>query len=548
MDGSSQILVLTTTASLGSLQEDPGGGALLPWPDGHWYRAQQAGDGVEYAIPPGTLGAGGAGAGGGGFSHLAAEFFLDGDEGAAWRIELVEADSAAAFSLTFGLLNQASARIRLPLAVASGGQGMLEREGAWLKPQVGGQRVDLAKVNRIRLTLERRGAQVVRWCMTPLTLWQKSPARLAQPLLPKGMLLDPLGQSTLRDWPSKTRSIDEVALRLREQSSSAINHKWPGEFSRHGGYVGGGAGGGQLESSGFFRTQHDGRRWWLVDPKGFLFWSMGLAGVNSDVVTPVPGLENALAWRPPAEGTFRAAHHGQPGEAGHGINFLAVNFIRAFGPQAWREHWWKITQAQLRMFGFNTVGNWSEWHPARVTGFPYVRALQASFPTTPLVFRDFPDVFHPNFARDAAGVAEQLRETLGDAALLGYFLMNEPEWCGGGGRAPECPAAGMLYHAAADCQTRKALAEFLRRRHGTDAGLAAAWGIETTYISIAFNEFRAALNETARADLAAFSAVMVEKYLKTLGEACRQVDRDHLNLGVRYPCLPPEWCVEGMKS
>lgn len=548
MDGSSQILVLASPKFLGNLQEDPGGGALLPWPDGHWYRGWAPGDGLEYDIKPGTLGGAGGGGAGGAFTHLAAEMFLDGIEGCTWRLILAQADSSENLTLTFGLLNQASARIRIPLEALLRKQNLPEREGAWLRPKIRGEsleRVDLGKVQHIRLQIERCGSQPVRWCMTPLTLWQKSPAPLAQPLLPKGMLLDPLGQSTLRDWPGKTRSIDEVTTRLREQSSSAINHKWPGEFSRHGGHAGGGGGGGGgLEASGFFRTQHDGRRWWLVDPQGHLFWSVGLNGVNSDVVTPVQGLENTLAWRPPAEGTFRDAHHGRPGEAGHGINFLAVNFIRSFGPQTWREHWWKIAQSQLRMCGFNTVGNWSEWPRARVVGFPYVRALQMSFPTTPLGFRDFPDVFHPNFARDAAVMAEQLRETLGDAALLGYFLMNTPQWSTAG----ETPAAGMLYHAAADCQTRKALAEFLRRRHGTDAGLSAAWGVETTYISIAFNEFRARLNQTARADLEAFSAVMIEKLFKTLGEACRQVDPIHLNLGVRYPSLPPEWCLEGMKS
>jgi hypothetical protein len=296
-----------------------------------------------------------------------------------------------------------------------------------------------------------------------------------------------------------------------------------------------------LPATGFFRTHHDGQRWWLVDPQGHLFWSAGIDCVGPSVPSVTSDLEAALAWTPPAQGQYAAAWSAQgPLRC---CDFLIANFIRAFGPQAWREHWWKIAQAQLRMFGFNTVGNWSAWEAARAAGFPYVRSLELACRRTPMAYRDFPDVFHPNFVGDAAEFAEALRITVGDKALIGYFLMNEPTW----GFSQETPAVGMLRNAAADCQTRKALAEFLRRRHGTDARLSAAWGINTTYISIAFNEFKSPLNATALADLEAFSSVMVERLYRTLSEACRKVDPDHLNLGPRYYTVPPEWCLEGLK-
>ena len=40
---------------------------------------------------------------------------------------------------------------------------------------------------------------------------------------------------------------------------------------------------------------------------------------------------------------------------------------------------------------------------------------------------------------------------------------------------------------------------------------------------------------------------MVEKLYKTMCDACRKVDPNHLNLGARYYTVPPEWAVAGMR-
>ena len=51
---------------------------------------------------------------------------------------------------------------------------------------------------------------------------------------------------------------------------------------------------------------------------------------------------------------------------------------------------------------------------------------------------------------------------------------------------------------------------------------------------VAEGEWRAPLTEAAKADLADFSEIMVEKLFGGLSDACRAVDPNHLNLGVRY--------------
>jgi hypothetical protein len=93
-----------------------------------------------------------------------------------------------------------------------------------------------------------------------------------------------------------------------------------------------------------------------------------------------------------------------------------------------------------------------------------------------------------------------------------------------------------------------ALRDFLRARYGDDAALSAAWGLKTTLGAVAEGAWSEALGAAAQADLAAFSTLMVDRFWGELSAACRAVDPDHLNLGVRYHTVPPSWAVAGMRS
>jgi len=263
--------------------------------------------------------------------------------------------------------------------------------------------------------------------------------------------------------------------------------------------------------------------------------------VRPDTDATYGGLETALAWMPKREGDY-ADIYWHPEVRGRQINYVKANFIRAFGPDEWYGKWSEISLAMLRRFGFNTVANWSDWQIGKAAGFPYVRPLDYRRGKAPRVFRDFPDVFHPSFAEDAAEFAKQLEETKDDPAFIGYFLMNEPTW----GFAQETPAVGMLFNTPR-CETRRALSVFLKKKHGSDAGLAAAWGIKTALAEVAEGTWGQRLTAAAEDDLRAFSTVMVEKLFATLSDACKRVDPNHLNLGARYYTVPPDWALEGMK-
>jgi hypothetical protein len=510
---------------LGGLRDE---GPAVTLPGATAYSAADIGDGLSYPLSPGSLDAS---------AYLTADLLLDGSHLAVFTLTLREGEQGPAFVVSFGLLNQCSARIRIPLAATDQKQWLLGREGAWLKPLCWGDPVAVARVDRIELTVHRKGPEPVRWSMSPLRIAAEAPPPLDRPLLPSGPLLDELGQSTLHVWSSKTRSVIEASDRLLRQLAATAEARWPMGYSSWGGWAEH-----RRAATGYFRAEHDGRRWWLVDPDGCLFWSSGPNCVQGVVDSTCSGLEAALTWMPHPAGPYAEAIRTGRNRSVV-VNYLGTNLIRAFGSGGWRSAWAELALATLRRAGFNTVANWSDWEIARAAGFPYVRTLHPRWQRTPTVYRDFPDVFHLAFSADAEAFAEQLRDTAEDPALIGYFLMNEPTW----GFATETPAAGMV-RSAADSATRRELVRWLAGRYGNDAGLAASWGRNASLTAIAERPWTGALTAQAEQDLADFSAVMAEKLFDTLSHACRSVDPRHLNLGARYYTVPPDWALAGMTS
>src|SRR4051812_39651674 len=194
---------------LGKLRTEEG---PSPVPSAKRHVAETVGDGMEFRFPKGALN---------GAKCLTSDMLLDGREAAVFAIVLREAGNGRAFRFSFGALNQCSFRVRMDLGLVDQSRWMVDREGAFLKPICGGDRVDLNQVDRLTLTLSRKGPNPVRWCMTELRAAAEMPPRLTKPALPKGPLLDEFGQSALHDWAGKTRSADDLQSRLHRQYESA---------------------------------------------------------------------------------------------------------------------------------------------------------------------------------------------------------------------------------------------------------------------------------------------------------------------------------------
>lgn len=510
----------------GRLERIQGGGSLSK---ADRFVAHEVGDGLLFVFPPGTLEP---------FAWITLDLILDGETLVVWDLLLKEGEKGRCFRASFGALTHCQARLRLPLAAVNQNVWIQGREGGLLKLQFWNDVVDLSKVDRMEIRISRKDQSPTRWCMTPPRVTKEEPPRLREPLLPEGPLLDRFGQSRQRQWPGKIENEGALVRQIRQTFQDARSAGWPASLSRWGGWRER-----QFAATGFFRVQNDGRRWWLVDPDGCAFWSCGPDCVCPDVTAACGDLLTALEEAPgPASPNEDLVFPRDATGQVQGVNFLALNLRRTFGP-SWHKEWKEAMPGHLRHLGFNTVANWSDWRAASDRGFPYVLPLNPRFDRTPMVFRDFPDVYDPSFAQDAAAFAESLRTTAADPAMIGYFLMNEPSW----GFSTLLPAEGMLINAPT-CRTRRAFAEWLRDKYGCDQAFAEAWGINAGFAEVADGPWTHPLGVRAHPDLEAFSAVMAQKFFGELAAACRRVDANHLNLGIRCYTVPEAWLVDSMRS
>jgi hypothetical protein len=276
--GSPDACQFQPVGTLGGLREVD---APAPIAGATWYEAHAVDDGLTYRFEAGALARA---------RFVVADLLLDGNHLAVFSIDAQEGADGPTFRLRFGLLNQCQARMRFALELVDQNRWMFDREGAWLKPICSGNRVDQAKVDRLTLSVIRKSEAPVRFCLTALTATAGEPERLTAPLLPRGPLLDALGQSTIHDWPAKSRDQAEVTARLHEQRATVGSgaRRWPADFSRWGGCADV-----QWEATGFIRTHHDGRRWWLVDPDGFPF------GRRGSTASDRTSTRRLAIWRPP---------------------------------------------------------------------------------------------------------------------------------------------------------------------------------------------------------------------------------------------------------
>jgi len=428
-----------------------------------------------------------------------------------------------------GVLPGVTTRLVVPLSALDAETVFLPRTPGRLKATVQGVPTRVEDISWVEIVVGKVGADV------SLTLSDWRITSDPQPLVPDGpVLVDELGQWTTRDWPRKAASAEDMVSRLQSAADTPSPVLRPG-LTRYGGSARI-----TFAATGWFRTQHDGRRWWLVDPDGGAFWSAGVDCVGPGEAALVSGNEALCAWLPPPEGAFAAAWCG-PGM----FSWAVANLVRAF-EDGWRDSWTKLTRRALVGMGFNTVGNWSDGDFARGSGLPYVWPL-AGFPTTgTTVFRDFPDVFAPEYRANAETFAQQLTAFQGDKNLVGYFLRNEPLWAFGAFRLAE----EMLKQdptRAPHC--RRALVEHLRPRYA-DAPHAfeTHWGgiiarLEDLESAVLTDETMPA--EAARGWLSEFSRRMIDTYVRIPSEACKAIDPHHLNMGMRWAWIATDDLLAG---
>jgi hypothetical protein len=256
-----------------------------------------------------------------------------------------------------------------------------------------------------------------------------------------------------------------------------------------------------VDKPGFYRVAKIDDVWWFIRPDGKRFFS---SGVN--VVDPGPPRGEYDPQRP-AYAAFR--HYPD----------LAS--------------WASRSHERLEEWGFNTVGGWSA--PEMTKGpLPYVEVLHVGG----ILGAPFNDLLHPEYAeRLDAWLRQHVRPRATDPNLLGWCTDNEHSWF---------PDMLFWHHIrqSPGTKTRQVLVRLLDdhyendfQRLESDFQATGAGSFEELERGgeLRFRPGRQGMKVAQR-----FVELLAQHYYRTMHEAVRRHDRNHLILGDRYHGFCPD--------
>jgi hypothetical protein len=294
-------------------------------------------------------------------------------------------------------------------------------------------------------------------------------------ILSPGPMVDRFGQWINLDWEGKIGSVEELK-EVWSAEESQLQREPDFGFSRFGGWKER-----KERATGFFHTAEVDGRWWLVDPEGYLFYSVGMDCVRFRSSTRVSGREQLFAELPPG--------------SGEQTDFYRANTNLRYQDDFVSE-WKQLQSSRLKSWGFNTVANWSDpaiWKDASV---PFV--VNLGIGRSGKNWHRFPDVYSAEFQETIVREAdEQCSHFKNEPYLLGYFTGNEERW-------PHRHFIDLILEDPETTATQEFVRQFIEENGDTA-------------------DTREILTET-----------LARHYFKSICDAIKKADPNHLILGIRW--------------
>ncbi|OPJ61183.1 hypothetical protein [Clostridium oryzae] len=365
-------------------------------------------------------------------------------------------------------------------------------------------------------------------------------------------LMDEMGQWVPKQWDKKVKDKAQCNKLLKKLLSEAEDFDYSyqnTEWDKYGGWKEK-----NMTKTGWFHTEYDEKqkRWWLVDPEGNAFFSIGIDCVNPGSEANVKVMQNFCKWVPDSDGKYEASIYSRGSEKNAAmINYGIVNLIDAFGSDNWWDCWAKILKMYLYKWHVNTIGNWSSLDFAMKAKMPYVLPLDAysknSFPDTEVkIFRDFPDVYSEEYVKSAELFADALKGIKDDSYLIGYFMRNEPNW----GFVYNLNIAEEMIASPIRSASREVFIKEMENKYRNINVFNDNWRVKLNSFEDLYKPIRYAcqLSEEAKNDLISFSRKMITRYVEIPAKACKKVDPNHLNLGMRYAYITDPVMLSGYEN
>jgi len=256
----------------------------------------------------------------------------------------------------------------------------------------------------------------------------------------------------------------------------------------------------------YFRVEQRSGVWWFVTPSGKLTLS---AGVNN------------ISYR---------------GDVIHGTKqHPYFNNVSRFYPN--QDAWAQAELKRLRLWGFNTIGSWSDpvlWSRS----MPYTIILDIAARSGANWVKGTPvDVYSPRFEATARKIAaNECAPHSSDPELIGYFSDNELRW-GPDWRGKQNMLA-MYLNLPPTAPGRQHAIDFLKKRYsGRIQKLNLAWGVHAKSFAGVPSQ---ADTKAYRTDSPLFLGMVARRYFNVCAHAIHAADPNHLYLGAKFAGTPPD--------
>ncbi|VGO19763.1 beta-galactosidase [Pontiella sulfatireligans] len=311
---------------------------------------------------------------------------------------------------------------------------------------------------------------------------------------------DEFGQERHSDWKFKIKTSADFPRRLESEKVWLDQFQTLENRSRYGGWTGGE----RFPATGHFQALEKEGIWWLADPEGYPFWSIGATGFNLGLgKTTTPGIG---PWNP-----------------------RQANLKEKYGAD-WQAASMEFTHRRLRAWGMNTLGNWSSPEFYFMGKTPYTVACHFSRPSiheaNPKAHSSLPDVFHPDYRKNTFDAVARFTREAQDPWCIGYFIDNELPF-----PQPTSPAQKALL-SPKSCFSRQELIRRLKDKYSTMEKLNTAWNTKYTNWD-AMSPPEGNYTQARGADMLEFSEAWYHLYFNACRDAMREHAPNKLYLGSR---------------
>ena len=341
--------------------------------------------------------------------------------------------------------------------------------------------------------------------------------------LPKP-LVDKFGQLNGETWQGKSEDVSDL-----EQDGTtdytAFNQRAVAKgLSTYGGLLDGP----QLKATGKFRTEKLDDKWWLIDPDGHLFWSIGVTEAGIGSLTRIEDREEFFPKLRPQ----KDSDVWKQDRKTLSYSFYNSNLKYKYGKD-WLDHHYAVTEGRMRAWGINTIGAWS-MEPGTVfkhkkPTVPYTVIVHTNLNGGLGKLHHMVDPFSEQFEKSLDTVLKRNAKLYaGDPNNIGIFVNNELDW-EGGLRLP-LEVLGLYNYVPA----RRAMITMLNEHYGTIEQLNQAWGTNFEDFETVRQQEGLMQQKAFVADMETYHILFTEAYFSKSAQAVQKHYPGHLFLGSRF--------------